>query len=96
MTFTKNIPDSLDCNVSAIFIHRSSTGTEIAISDSIRINNSEFRTAISVPKNFTFKLQSNKKVEQVILRFKYYKKNYPNTTNDGQVRNLARHGKRLK
>ncbi|WP_426791812.1 hypothetical protein [Sphingobacterium sp. WOUb80] len=81
LTFTKSIPDSLECNVSAIFIHRSSTGTETTISDSIRVNNSEFRTSISVPKNFTFKLQPNKKAGQVILRFKYYKKNYPNTSN---------------
>lgn len=81
VTFTKNIPDSLECNVSAIFVHRSTTGTETTISDSIRVSNSEFRTSISVPKNFTFKLQPNKKAGQVILRFKYYKKNYPNTTN---------------
>jgi hypothetical protein len=81
VTFTKNIPDSLECNVSAIFVHRSTTGTETTISDSIRVSNSEFRTSISIPKNFTFKLQPNKKAGQVILRFKYYKKNYPNTTN---------------
>ncbi|MDR0266011.1 MAG: hypothetical protein LBJ04_22550 [Sphingobacterium sp.] len=81
VTFTKNIPDSLECNVSAIFVHRSTTGTETTISDSIRVSDTEFRTSISVPKNFTFKLQPNKKAGQVILRFKYYKKNYPNTTN---------------
>jgi hypothetical protein len=81
VTFTKSIPDSLECNVSAIFVHRSTTGTETTISDSIRVGDSEFRTSISVPKNFTFKLQPNKKAGQVILRFKYYKKNYPNTTN---------------
>lgn len=65
----------------AIFMLRNPAGVESAISDSIKVNNLEFRSQVSIPKNYTFRLQSNNKVGTVYLRFRYYKKNYPASSN---------------
>jgi len=81
LTFIKNIPDSLECNVQAIFMLRNPAGVESAISDSIKVNNLEFRSQVSIPKNYTFRLQPNNKAGTVYLRFRYYRKNYPASSN---------------